>query len=254
MDELENLCFPVGRYLEDYYELITSKNQVKSDQSRRRKSASDLLQKMRDRLKIEESEELLLFAKNEAWKNVSQCKLHRMRSYLPSFPLFTARRVMDPGLVFDDLMDRRVFALCANSTYDNMIIQRGAKLCGKIRPFSGEEVACWLGLNLIAAQSSQKSLEIIRKMLTSEDPKLSLTMRRYDMIDKYFTVDVKECWGLMNTKFRVHWQSGDTYCLDENICPFRGRFSAKVNLPRKPKSEGILHYVVTTFATQKEDL
>ena len=119
----------------------------------------------------------------------AQCRL-----LIPSYPMIRTSRGMHPCDVFASVIDRDVFSFCADSTYDNMIVQRGASTCGSVRPFSGAEIACWLGLNLIAAQSSEVSIKVIRKTMASADPKLCLTTRRYEMIEKYFTVDILQCW------------------------------------------------------------
>ena len=142
MDELENLCLPVGGYLEDFYEIIATKNEVNADKTRRRKSAADLVQMLQQRSKNENYQELLQFAEKEGWKNVSRCKLRSVDSYIPSYPMIHTRRGMHPCDVFASVIDRDVFSLCADSTYDNMIVQPGASTCGSVRPFSGAEIAC----------------------------------------------------------------------------------------------------------------
>ena len=75
---------------------------------------------------------------------------------------------------------------------------------------------------LTAAHSSEVSIKIIQKTMASADPKLCLTTRRYEMIEKYFTVDILQCWELVNAKFLKCWHRGNTYSLDENICPSEG--------------------------------
>ena len=54
---------------------------------------------------------------------------------------------------------------------------------------------------LTAAHSSEVSIKIIQKTMASADPKLCLTTRRYEMIEKYFTVDILQCWELVNANF-----------------------------------------------------